>query len=377
MKRYLLPILVLCLLALLALILSACAGAAPTAEEAAPVEEMEEPAEEEAAPAEEPMEEEEAEAVIPEGEGGELQGTLYGEDNRLDICVGGEFASDGSNQDCGAGAFMQDETLLAMSSSVAMLVRPQALRTDNDGEITLNAYTLGERIEKLYGAPLCADQRFAEQLAPGFCTGFLIDDQTLLTTAHCIPDADACANTRFVFGYQMNAGGAASALDAENIYACESLEVIVQDQSAAEQVPWVDYAVVRLDRPTGLPGLTLADIEVAFERELASLGHPSGLPMKIATGAWVLETDADKPYFVASLDVFAGSSGSPVIDMQTHTVAGILMGGDEDYVLTEEGCYAVKVCDIEGNDCTGEAALKVSHLLADVQEFMPTVTMTP
>jgi hypothetical protein len=170
----------------------------------------------------------------------------------------------------------------------------------------------------------------------------------------------------------MGAEGEAGTLAADNVYACEGLEAIVQDQTTL-----VDYALVRLDRPTGLPGLALAEKEAAFDEELASLGHPSGLPMKIATGAWVLEAEDEKPYFVASLDVFAGSSGSPVIDMGTYTVTGILMGGEEDYVLTDAGCYAVKVCDLEGNDCSGEAALKVSRLLAELQGFLPTPVPTP
>ncbi|MBN2502905.1 MAG: trypsin-like peptidase domain-containing protein [Anaerolineales bacterium] len=369
MKRKLNPILVLSLLALLALILAACAAAAePTAEEAE-MEEMEAPVEEEEAAAEEePMEE--AEIVVPEG--GQPQGTLYGEDNRLDICVGDEFDANEPGQDCAGSAFIQDDTLLAMSSSVAMLVRPAALQTGSDGVVTLNAFTLNERVERVYGAPLCSAQRFADQLAPGFCTGFLIDDQLLLTSAHCIPSAAACENTRFVFGYQMNMAGEAGTLTDNNVYACDSLEAIVQDQTTL-----MDYALVRLDRPTGLPGLVLTEEAAAFDEELASLGHPSGLPMKIATGAWVLEADAEKPYFVASLDVFAGSSGSPVIDMQTYTVKGMLMGGEEDYVLTKEGCYAVKVCDLEGNDCTGEAALKVTHILADLREFLPIGTPIP
>ena len=373
MKRKLKPVLVLSLLALFALILAACGAAAePTAEEAE-MEEMEAPVEEEEAAAEEePMEEAEAEIVVPEGEGGQPQGTLYGEDNRLDICVDGEFDANEPGQDCAGSAFIEDETLLAMSSSVAMLVRPAALQTGSDGAVTLNAYTLSERVERVYGAPLCSEQRFADQLAPGFCTGFLIDDQLLLTTAHCVPSEAACNNTRFVFGYQMNMAGEAGVLTANNVYACASLEAIVQDQTTL-----LDYALVRLDRSTGLPGLPLAEEEAAFDEELASFGHPSGLPMKIATGAWVLETDAEEPYFVASLDVFAGSSGSPVIDMQTYTVKGMLQGGEEDYVLTDEGCYAVKVCDVEGNDCTGEAALKVTHMLPGIQGFLPAVTPFP
>lgn len=64
---------------------------------------------------------------------------------------------------------------------------------------------------------------------------------------------------------------------------------------------------------------------------VAVIGYPYGLPLKYAAGAQVRRTETE--YFIGNLDIFAGSSGSPVISTQTGLVEGILVRGvANDYV---------------------------------------------
>jgi len=66
------------------------------------------------------------------------------------------------------------------------------------------------------------------------------------------------------------------------------------------------------------------------------IGHPLGLPLKVAPGGSV--EDISKAYFTAKLNVFSGNSGSPVFDSVTHEVIGIVAHGDSvDFRPTKSG----------------------------------------
>src|SRR5690606_9114881 len=70
--------------------------------------------------------------------------------------------------------------------------------------------------------------------------------------------------------------------------------------------------------------------------ELVIIGHPLGLPLKIADSARV--TSVEHNYFRANLDSYGGNSGSPVINIHTQEVEGILVRGEEDFIDTSSGC---------------------------------------
>src|SRR6185295_6557109 len=91
------------------------------------------------------------------------------------------------------------------------------------------------------------------------------------------------------------------------------------------------------------------------------IGHPAGLPTKVAGGAAVRD---EKPagYFTANLDTYGGNSGSAVFNAVTGLVEGILVRGENDYVW-KGSCRVSNVCTNEG--CRGEDVTKVSAL-ADI-----------
>jgi hypothetical protein len=90
-----------------------------------------------------------------------------------------------------------------------------------------------------------------------------------------------------------------------------------------------------------------------------------------------MSNDPSNPFFVTNLDTFGSNSGSPVVNMDSYQVEGILVRGTTDYVLSEDGsCVQVNRCP-EGGDtnCAGENATKTSMLAEDIRasESAPSV----
>ena len=90
---------------------------------------------------------------------------------------------------------------------------------------------------------------------------------------------------------------------------------------------------------------------------LIMIGHPSGLPQKIAGGARVRD-NSPSSHFVANTDSYGGNSGSPIFNEATHEVEGILVRGVTDYVA-EGGCNVSNQCDDDG--CGGEDGTRATH----------------
>jgi hypothetical protein len=119
----------------------------------------------------------------------------------------------------------------------------------------------------------------------------------------------------------------------------------------------VDFAVVRLDRRVAgrTPQKIARGGPPAVGTPLYVIGHPSGLPTKIAAGARVAR--ANRSYFEANLDAFGGNSGSPVFDAGTNTVVGILVRGAPDY-RAEGDCNVVNLLpDSDGGEASTNTGL--------------------
>ena len=324
------------ILLLYLIILSACGGAAPSAEEPA-------------APAE-PVEPIEPSEEFP---------VAYGQDSRTE-------------------PFQHpDSKLKEMAASVAILVHAQQVNLSGNA-VSLGGYTLNEMSEMGWlvngtHAPMCAEERFTSQPAPGFCTGFLVEDDILVTAGHCLQKV-SCADTNIVFDFQMETADALATLTNADVFKCT--EVIAQVLPTQENNS-LDYAIIKLDRPTGRAGLDYAiEDTLVPQNNVAVMGHPSGLPMKIASDAFVMSNEPSAPFFITNLDTFGSNSGSPVINTTTYEVEGILVRGEIDYVLAEDGsCVQVNRCPESGGiNCTGENATKMTMLADEILETSNTVS---
>jgi hypothetical protein len=132
----------------------------------------------------------------------------------------------------------------------------------------------------------------------------------------------------------------------------------------------MDYAIVRLDRPVlGRKPFSMRTTgSVTVGEEMVVVGYPSGLPLKVADGAIVRNTDHPS-YFVFNGDTFQGNSGSPVIHAKTGEIEGILVRGDRDYLFdSTKGCFRVNKC--EENDCRGEDVTRITEVIKKYQQVL-------
>ena len=175
---------------------------------------------------------------------------------------------------------------------------------------------------------LCPGQKFREQPLLGYGSGFLIAPDVIATAGHCIDSSDLSTFSA-IFDFEVRGGDISLTRSSKDVYfAVEALKVTVASDGT-------DYAIVKLDRPVqNVEPLRVRAQEVAKGDSVYVVGHPVGLPKKVAAGARVLDT-TPTPYFLANLDTFGGNSGSPVLTAD-NLVCGILVRGAEDFVWKGE-----------------------------------------
>ncbi len=253
---------------------------------------------------------------------------IYGEDNRLDLF----------------DAKLPDN-LRRLARSTAVLMKSSDLTPNSSraGYLHVQSETFGDAME------LCPSEPFREQPSAGFCSGFLVGPDILVTAGHCMDSQTRCDTTSFVFDYgYIDSATDLSSVPSSNVFRCQSIVAQELDNDTRS-----DFAIVKLDRPVTdrAPLKYKKDGVVDEGTKLVVIGHPSGLPTKVAGDSTVRRSDASKPFFVANLDTFGGNSGSAVFNEETEEVEGILVRGDQDFQFVD-GCSKSNVC--AQDSCRGE-----------------------
>ncbi len=147
------------------------------------------------------------------------------------------------------------------------------------------------------------------------CTGFLIDDDTLVTNEHCVADAETCASTKVIFGYTYDRLGQ---MPGKEQFECQSVEFVNEE---------FDVAVLKI---FGSPGqkwghVTVAGHDVVDKEHLFVLQHPAGEPKQISEvecGVFSAKAPGrgDDSDFAHTCDTLGGSSGSPVFNVLGEVV---------------------------------------------------------
>lgn len=259
--------------------------------------------------------------------------TIYGNDDRVDLYQ------------------VKDTKVLSLADSTIALFEAGKVSV-NGPTATLTTAGYGE------SRGLCREERFWEQHIGAFCSGSLVAPDIIMTAGHCVTSDDSCAGTKFVFGFSISKEGESpDSVPAGEVYGCAKLLGRLQEAEGA------DWALVRLDRPVaGHAPLKLSSGSVSQGDPVFVIGHPAGLPTKVAGGAKV--RDASKPgFFVANLDTYGGNSGSAVFNGKTGLVEGILVRGDQDYEQKGE-CEVSKVCPDDG--CRGEDVTKIANVTPNI-----------
>jgi len=227
---------------------------------------------------------------------------IYGDDNRVDVI-------DSTNS-----------MFIELSKSTAAMLMSESLLSNGDGTTTISAETLED-------GGICKTERFSGQVTAAYCSGFLVGDNLLVTAGHCIQDDSDCAKFKWVFDYKINHEGQKDILvKDESIYSCKKVINTVLNNSSMD-----DFALIELDRK--ITDRRVLDYRktgrVSVGDPLVVIGHPSGLPTKIADGAYI--KSLSKNYFSANLDTYGGNSGSAVFSVSTGLIEGILVRGADDY----------------------------------------------
>lgn len=202
---------------------------------------------------------------------------------------------------------------------------------------------------------LCQGEPFYEQEVGAFCSGSLVAPDVIMTAGHCVPTPQECAGIKFVFGFAVKEKGVLPhSVPESEVYGCKELIGREQVGNGA------DWALVRLDRKVAGHKPLRLDLTGKIEpkTEVLVIGHPAGLPVKIAGDARV--RDSSNPgFFVANLDTYGGNSGSAVFNAATGLVEGILVRGEQDYVQKGD-CRVSNVCPADG--CRGEDVTKIANV---------------
>lgn len=216
------------------------------------------------------------------------------------------------------------------AASTCALVTSGRLQLRSDG-----TYLMSTAAFRPLGLTPCEGEPFATQPTAAFCTGWMAGDDIIVTAGHCYDSSDI-SGTRFVFGFDMiDASTPDTTFSADQVYT----GVAVLGHALAGDD---DYSVIRVDRRITAPGAVAFPIRrsgvVPVGTAIGVIGHPSGLPKKLAFGsATAVRSNTNTGYFVANLDTYGGNSGSPVINATTGVAEGILVRGESDYI-NDGGC---------------------------------------
>jgi len=289
--------------------------------------------------------------------------SIYGTDDRLDYYA--------ARKDRQALA----DSVVSFWSKGDVEIRTSFGRPDSMDENTVIA-SLGS-----FGATLvssqyvCRGERFSEQPVGAFCSGVLVGKDLVMTAGHCITDEYACRQARIVFGYAVKKEGdmAVTRVPADEVYNCSRILKRFQSGEPGSPAPagqklGPDFALIQLDREVkGHKPLVINRNEgVKAGDGVFVIGHPLGLPLKVA-GAANVRDNSKVGYFVADLDTFGGNSGSPVFNASTKKIEGILVRGANDMLPSPDGRYCLRMATYEQTGGRGEDVTKIS-VLAD---FIP------
>lgn len=238
---------------------------------------------------------------------------IYGEDDRIDL---------------------YQETDLEKRSwafSTCALIDVSRLTQNSDGTWLISSPSAYYRS----GLPPCDGEPFGNQPTASYCTGFMVGSDLIVTAGHCYNSYDLSA-TRFVFGfYMVDETTPRLSFLADEVY--QGVEIVSSVSSGS-----TDHCLVRVNRAITAPGAHPFKLRregtIQPGEYVGVIGHPSGLPLKLAFGNTYVRSSTDPGYFVANLDTYGGNSGSPVINASTGILEGILVRGETDFVY-QSTCF--------------------------------------
>ncbi|MFT5859220.1 MAG: S1-C subfamily serine protease [Flavobacteriaceae bacterium] len=237
-------------------------------------------------------------------------------------------------------------SILDNSRSVGIIIERDRLSALTD---TLYALDISTKLKTVFR--LCPEEPYSEQLSLGVGTAFIVGEDIMMTASHVF-EADI-ENYVVLFNFEIiNRGGA--------VFPIVSKSDVYEIAAITEDNAELDILQFRVSRPLNAPVLKLATTNTLSKgKSIYMIGHPSGLPKKVALNASVYTND-NPFHFYSTLDAYQGNSGSPVFDMATHTVIGVLVSGSQDFTWTGH-CNKSKLCYLPY--CKGEKVIRFEQIL--------------
>ncbi|HET9952850.1 MAG TPA: serine protease [Polyangiaceae bacterium] len=270
---------------------------------------------------------------------------LHGADDRRDVASVGDRILRG----------------LALESTLALVAKNDLCKSASSDDIDIQSSDLRS------AEHLCDGEAFGAQPTLARCTGVLVDDDLVLTVAHCATNIEHCSEQTWAFGYAITNPEQWPRLAREDLYRCRSIPVLRYETLPGGER--FDYALVQLDRPVSAQRkpAVLASTPVISGEPLCVIGFPSGLPVKIDCGALAIDVrDAQQDFLQLTSDTFRGSSGSGVFRAGGELVAVLARGGPDYDEVPGEGCRVghriSDVSDLTGAEQAGYAAPAIREL---------------
>jgi len=237
-----------------------------------------------------------------------------------------------------------DEQILQNSGCVAAVCSKDSLIDSGKGYYSLKTKIYGEVFN------LCDAEPFYDQpVSIGFMySGFLVSGDVIATTSHVLNGKninDFC----FIFGYRMSGPREPEIrVPVSNIY--RGIEIIHHEKGENGD----GWALIKLDRKVQGQAIARLSGEGIFSDEpLYVIGHPLGLPLKYTAGASIIEITSNN-YFTAGLNIYSGNEGSPVFDLDTHELVGMVVQGVySDFRWSGKGWLSVIQPGGTGSICMG------------------------
>jgi S1-C subfamily serine protease len=245
----------------------------------------------------------------------------------------------------------QHQPVIINQQSVGVVIEKNMMHQVTDSLYQLDiSSTLGS----LYN--LCPGEAFEKQPVVGVGTAFIIDEQFMMTAAHVFNRS--IDNYVVVFGFEIinKVGTYEAYISATDIYYPTKIMNTSDD---------LDVTLFQIDRSLNKPVLKRANsTKVPNNTSVYMIGHPMGLPKKVAFNASIKNNEHPQ-YFFTSLDAFQGNSGSPVFRLDTDEVIGILVSGELDYKWNGN-CNASTLCRIPY--CKGEKVIRIEEVMNELNQ---------
>jgi V8-like Glu-specific endopeptidase len=262
---------------------------------------------------------------------------LYGEDNRVAF-------KDLSNN---------DENLIKLGHSVLAQVPSSKVKSESEQTVIFRTKNLIQSFN------MCSDESFAEGPSLSTCSGFLVGSDLLMTAGHCIKETSDCQKNYWILDYDDNNDFDSSkeqlSVPKDKVFSCTKILAWSNTSNS-------DFALIKLNKKIKDRAIFKMHRMSPVKKEdpLVVIGHPLGLPKMLAMNSYVRENFLPDQFKITA-DTFSGNSGSPVVNLRTYSVEGILIKGENDFKMDIfSSCNRSLICN--ESECRGETVQRSSTL---------------